>query len=249
MSLLHCREYKILNLLEFNSTRKRMSVVVRDESGQILLMCKGADRYVYCNVVVYLKSTFCILNQSKVSHFRKFFHLCQISSYILHSFQLLLVPFTDGLSSYAFLGFYSIIYERLGRNGKVYWNATKGHLAKYGDAGLRTLALSYRILEEAEYQQWNQTFTKAKTTIGPDRDELLDKASELIERDLFLVGATAVEDKLQEGVSFTICYCISASTHVMILKLRKKWYPGATELEVHRLLDADSCYFAGPRMH
>ncbi len=38
------REYKILNLLEFNSTRKRMSVVVRDEAGRILVMCKGADR-------------------------------------------------------------------------------------------------------------------------------------------------------------------------------------------------------------
>jgi phospholipid-translocating ATPase len=45
MSLLNCREYKILNLLEFNSTRKRMSVIVRDEDGQLLLMCKGADRY------------------------------------------------------------------------------------------------------------------------------------------------------------------------------------------------------------
>lgn len=42
---LNFREYKILNLLEFNSTRKRMSVVVRDESGQLMIMCKGADRY------------------------------------------------------------------------------------------------------------------------------------------------------------------------------------------------------------
>lgn len=42
--VLECREYKVLNLLEFNSTRKRMSVIVRDETGQILLMCKGADR-------------------------------------------------------------------------------------------------------------------------------------------------------------------------------------------------------------
>lgn len=96
----------------------------------------------------------------------------------------------------------SIIYDRLGRNGKTYWNATKGHLAKYGDAGLRTLALSYRKLEEAEYEQWNAVFTKAKTTIGADRDNLLDKASDLIEKDLILVGATAVEDKLQQGVSF-----------------------------------------------
>ena len=94
-----------------------------------------------------------------------------------------------------------MIYERLGKNGKQYWEATKVHLAKYGDAGLRTLALSCRRLRRAEYKPWNATFLKAKTTIGADRDELLDEASELIERDLVLVGATAVEDKLQTGVS------------------------------------------------
>lgn len=38
------REYKILNLLEFTSKRKRMSVIVRDEEGSIILFCKGADR-------------------------------------------------------------------------------------------------------------------------------------------------------------------------------------------------------------
>lgn len=38
------REYKILNLLEFTSKRKRMSVIVRDEEGNIILFCKGADR-------------------------------------------------------------------------------------------------------------------------------------------------------------------------------------------------------------
>ncbi|KAL0396991.1 UNVERIFIED_CONTAM: putative phospholipid-transporting ATPase 4 [Sesamum calycinum] len=37
------REYKLLNLLDFTS-KKRMSVIVRDESGQIFLLCKGADR-------------------------------------------------------------------------------------------------------------------------------------------------------------------------------------------------------------
>jgi len=38
------REYKLLNLLDFTSKRKRMSVIVRDEEGQIFLLCKGADR-------------------------------------------------------------------------------------------------------------------------------------------------------------------------------------------------------------
>lgn len=31
---------QLLNVLEFNSTRKRMSVVVRDDQGKLLLFCK-----------------------------------------------------------------------------------------------------------------------------------------------------------------------------------------------------------------
>ncbi|VAI89711.1 unnamed protein product [Triticum turgidum subsp. durum] len=37
------REFKILNLLEFNSKRKRMTVIMRDEDNRIVLLCKGAD--------------------------------------------------------------------------------------------------------------------------------------------------------------------------------------------------------------
>ena len=37
------RKYKLLNLIEFDSTRKRMSVIVRTEDNRILLICKGAD--------------------------------------------------------------------------------------------------------------------------------------------------------------------------------------------------------------
>ena len=36
-------EYEILNVCEFNSTRKRMSTVVRCPDGRIKLFCKGAD--------------------------------------------------------------------------------------------------------------------------------------------------------------------------------------------------------------
>lgn len=95
----------------------------------------------------------------------------------------------------------SVIFERLSKVGREFEEATKVHLANYGDAGLRTLALAYRKIDEAAYNQWNDVFLKAKTTIGPDRDAKLDQASEMIEKDLILVGATAVEDKLQKGVS------------------------------------------------
>jgi magnesium-transporting ATPase (P-type) len=36
-------KYKLLNILEFTSTRKRMSVIVEDPNGNIVLLCKGAD--------------------------------------------------------------------------------------------------------------------------------------------------------------------------------------------------------------
>lgn len=39
--------YEILNVLEFNSTRKRMSVIVRTPTGAIKLYCKGADSVIY----------------------------------------------------------------------------------------------------------------------------------------------------------------------------------------------------------
>jgi phospholipid-translocating ATPase len=96
----------------------------------------------------------------------------------------------------------SIIFERLAKNGRMYEADTNRHLNEYGEAGLRTLALSYRVLEESEYASWNAEFLKAKTAIGPDRELQLERVSDMIERGLILVGATAVEDKLQKGVKF-----------------------------------------------
>lgn len=40
-------ELKVLNIIEFNSTRKRMSVFVQTAEGQIILYTKGADTVVY----------------------------------------------------------------------------------------------------------------------------------------------------------------------------------------------------------
>lgn len=36
-------KFKLLNVCEFTSTRKRQSCIYRDEKGKIILMCKGAD--------------------------------------------------------------------------------------------------------------------------------------------------------------------------------------------------------------
>lgn len=41
------QEYQILNVCEFNSTRKRMSTIIRTPSGKIKLYCKGADTVIF----------------------------------------------------------------------------------------------------------------------------------------------------------------------------------------------------------
>ena len=60
-----------------------------------------------------------------------------------------------------------------------------------------------RDIPEEEYRQWAALYTKAAATINGRQDEL-DKVAEMIECNLFLLGATAIEDKLQEGVPDTI---------------------------------------------
>lgn len=73
----------------------------------------------------------------------------------------------------------------------------------YATEGLRTLCIAYRDMPEQEYRQWEEIYNQAAATIN-GRGDALDQAAELIEKDLFLLGATAIEDKLQDGVPDTI---------------------------------------------
>ena len=36
-------QYKLLHVIEFNSDRKRMSVIVRTSDNRVMIVCKGAD--------------------------------------------------------------------------------------------------------------------------------------------------------------------------------------------------------------
>ncbi|TFK80361.1 phospholipid-translocating P-type ATPase [Polyporus arcularius HHB13444] len=145
-------EYEILNVCEFNSTRKRMSTVVRCPDGKLKLFCKGAD---------------------------------------------------------------TVILERVSEN-QPFTEKTLLHLEDYATDGLRTLCIAYRDIPEAEYRQWSTIYDQAAATIN-GRGDALDKAAELIERDLFLLGATAIEDKLQEGVPDTIHTLQMAGIKVWVL--------------------------------
>lgn len=92
------------------------------------------------------------------------------------------------------------MFERLAKNGREFEDETREHVNNYADAGLRTLILAYRELDEEEYKEFNEKFTEAKNSVSADRETLIDEVAEKIERGLILLGATAVEDKLQNGV-------------------------------------------------
>lgn len=73
-----------------------------------------------------------------------------------------------------------------------------------------------REIPEEEYRKWSVVYNKAAATIN-GRSEALDSAAELIEHDLFLLGCTAIEDKLQEGVPDAIYTLQQAGIKIWVL--------------------------------
>ena len=110
----------------------------------------------------------------------------------------------------------TVIIERLVQHSPTL-EATLQHLEDYATEGLRTLCLATREIPEEEFQEWNRIFEAASTTVGGNRAEELQKAAEVIERDFHLLGATAIEDRLQDGVPDTIHTLQTAGIKVWVL--------------------------------
>lgn len=110
----------------------------------------------------------------------------------------------------------TVIMERLNDNNP-HIEITNRHLEEYASEGLRTLCLAMREVPDHEYKEWHKVFDKAQTTVSGNRAEELDKAAELIEHDFYLLGATAIEDRLQDGVPETIHTMQEAGIKVWVL--------------------------------
>lgn len=132
-------QYEILDILEFTSDRKRMSVIVRDcLSRKIMILSKGADEAIFP----------CISSEQQAR------------------------PILEAVEHYSQLG-------------------------------LRTLCLAWRELKEDEYKDWSNIYKEANSALV-DREWKVAEVCQLVERDLILLGATAVEDRLQDDVPDTI---------------------------------------------
>jgi len=157
--------YETLAVLEFRSIRLRMTVVSRDQNGDIFVYCKGGD--------------------------------------------VKLLP--DGRTGAGIIG--SDQSELIATTWK--------HIKEFACAGSRVLVAGYKSLGEKEFQEFWEVYDKAANAID-QRQELIEEAFLPIETNMRLIGCTAVEDQIQEGVLDTVRALKRSRIKVMMLTGDKK---------------------------
>nr|XP_019784852.1 probable phospholipid-transporting ATPase IM isoform X2 [Tursiops truncatus] len=110
----------------------------------------------------------------------------------------------------------TILFERLHPSNEDLLTLTSDHLSEFAGEGLRTLAIAYRDLDDKYFKEWHKMLEDANAAVD-ERDERIAGLYEEIERDLMLLGATAVEDKLQEGVIETVTSLSLANIKIWVL--------------------------------
>ena len=145
--------YTILKEFPFNSTRKRQSVILKNEAGELWLMTKGAD-----NIMKPL------INWENDQ---------------------------DDLVSQ--------------------------HLMTFACAGLRTLVMGKRQITQDDVDAILEGVDKIEEVGGPTKDDALMDFYDTYENNLNFVGASAIEDKLQDFVPETISKLIEAEIRVWVL--------------------------------
>uniref|UniRef100_A0A8C1TPB4 Phospholipid-transporting ATPase n=1 Tax=Cyprinus carpio TaxID=7962 RepID=A0A8C1TPB4_CYPCA len=109
----------------------------------------------------------------------------------------------------------TIIYERLHPSCRECFISNTLDSIFAGE-GLRTLVLAYKDLDEEYFSEWKQRHHESSVALE-DREEKLEKLYEEIEKDMMLIGATAVEDKLQDGVTQTLEQLAKAEIKIWVL--------------------------------
>lgn len=131
------QRFNVLGLHEFDSDRKRMSVILGCPDNTVKVFVKGADT-----------TMFGVIDKS-------------LSSNVVQ--------------------------------------ATEQHLQSYSSMGLRTLVVGMREMSASEFEEWQSSYEAANTAVI-GRAALLRKVAANVEKNLTILGASGIEDKLQEGV-------------------------------------------------
>uniref|UniRef100_A0A8B9MRP0 Phospholipid-transporting ATPase n=1 Tax=Accipiter nisus TaxID=211598 RepID=A0A8B9MRP0_9AVES len=130
-------------------------------------------------------------------------------------------PLTDEINVYT-KGADSVImdlllpYDPWGKHQKKIQSKTQNYLNLYAVDGLRTLCIAKRVLSKEEYACWLKSHLEAESSIE-NREELLFQSALRIEKNLHLLGATGIEDRLQDGVPETIANLRKAGLQIWVL--------------------------------
>ena len=73
---------------------------------------------------------------------------------------------------------------------------------KFAKKGFRTLLVGMKVIRFSEFVEWDNVYNEVNKEVGVGEQAIkeLEELTSLIERDLFLLGTTALEDKLQDNV-------------------------------------------------
>jgi len=250
-------EYQVLNVVQFTSQRKHMSIIVRMPDGKICIVTKGADTTImqYLRMVEMAKETAGKVDrkayarksaEAKDYQRRKSLHHVPVDPSSLgvaprlslsglatgnigeRSSGWFLDRSTDRRFSPVELGPLTRLSLPLPRSSMSISMSTRAatrsldpfdsfaamddtsifskcfqHIDEFATEGLRTLLYAYRYIGEEEYVAWDKMHREASFSLE-NRQQRIDECADLIERDLELLGATAIEDKLQDGVPLAI---------------------------------------------
>lgn len=147
---------KWFTILEFpfDSTRKRMSLIVKNETeSNYLLLTKGADSVMMSRI-----------REDQISKFK-----------------------------------------------------IEADLKKFAVEGLRTLVMGQKYLTKKEFDAIFEEYSNIKISKDRAKEKKLNKLFDTIEKNLELIGVSAIEDKLQEGVPETISKLIEAKIRIWVL--------------------------------
>uniref|UniRef100_A0A3Q1LWW8 Phospholipid-transporting ATPase n=1 Tax=Bos taurus TaxID=9913 RepID=A0A3Q1LWW8_BOVIN len=112
----------------------------------------------------------------------------------------------------------------------------KVHVEHNAMEGYRTLCIAFKEIAPDDYERVNRQLIEAKMALQ-DREEKMEKVFDEIETDMHLIGATAVEDKLQDQAAETI-----EALHAAGLKV---WVLTGDKMETAK----STCYACQDRLH
>lgn len=125
------------------------------------------------------------------------------------------VRHADGRAQLLCKGADNIMFERIDA-GAIQRSQTSAHLAGFASAGLRTLVVAARDMSGAELQAWQEQYNSAQK-LAMGREDALAALAERTETHMTLLGTTAIEDRLQEGVPDAIAAMSKAGIKLWVL--------------------------------